>query len=146
MNRWNHFGMNPMKNFPILCRYFSYQLHLVKMMTTITMFFVLLLLQQCTLSQSSPILVLYIPNQSADSEIKTKAGSPRVASYDMMMWLCHDLMIDTLWKGLPFLRQNTKCQRLWGSKGRSSCNVEIWITASPPQNIHRSKTLKTSSY
>lgn len=42
------------------------------------------------------ILVLYIPNQSADSEIKTKAGSPRVAPYDMMMWLCHDLMTDTV--------------------------------------------------
>lgn len=39
---------------------------------------------------------IYIPNQSADSEIKTKDGSPRVAPYDMMMWLCHELMIDTV--------------------------------------------------
>lgn len=66
---------------------------------------------------TSPILVLYIPNQSADGEMKTRSGSPRVASYDMMMWLCHDLMTDTTLAGLSFLRQNTKCQRQRGSEG-----------------------------
>lgn len=65
----------------------------------------------------SPILVLYIPNQSADGEMKTRAGSPRVASYDMMMRLCHDLMTGTTLAGLSFLRQNTKCQRQRGSEG-----------------------------
>lgn len=63
-------------------------------------------------TQHQPILVLYIPNQSADREMKTKAGSPRVASYDMMMRLCRDLMTDTMRTGLSFLGQNSKCQRL----------------------------------
>lgn len=90
-------------------------------LNSLVSFFFLFFGGRCVLPQQwtvpSPISVLYIPNQSADGEMKTRAGSPRVASYDMMMRLCHDLMTDATLAGLSFLRQNTKCQRQRGSKG-----------------------------
>lgn len=81
-------------------------------------------------SELAHICTLYSKSICRQWNKKQKLAPPWVVSCDMMMWLCHDLMIDAVWIGLPFLRQNTKCQRLWGSKGKNSCNAEIWITAS----------------